>query len=112
MRERPMGTRGSSLNSSSRDSVGDSEVVSGETTAVDEGDGVEEDGHILEPSRVVARGHHNSQVRGLMVEAKLSVFDAEVSDTWHGLVLHPNERRRSRSRFPAGSHRWPDCCWK
>ena len=66
-----MGTRGSSLSSSSsRDSVGDSEVVLGETTAVDEGDGVEEDGHSLEPSRVVAVGHHNSQVRGLMVEVR------------------------------------------
>ena len=85
-----MGTRGSSLNSSSsRDSVGDSEVVIGVTTAVDEGDGVEEDEHILEPSRVVARGHHNSQVRGLMAEDRLSAFDAEASDTWHGLVLHP-----------------------
>ena len=83
-----MGTRGSSLNSSSRDSVGDSEVVSGETTAVDEGDGVEEDGHLLEPSRVVARGHHNIQVKDPMAEDRLSAFDAEASDTWHGLVPH------------------------
>ena len=85
-----MGTRGSSLSSSSsRDSVGDSEVVSGETTAVDEGDGVEEDEHSLEPSRVVAVGHHNSQVRGLMAEDRLSVFDVVVLDTWRGLVPHP-----------------------
>ena len=83
MRKRPMGTRGSSLNSSSsRDSVGVIEVVSGETTAVDEGDGVEEDGHSLEPSRVVAVGHHNSQ-------ARLSVSDVGVLDTWRGLVPHP-----------------------
>ena len=85
-----MGTRGSSLNSSSsRDSVGVTEVVSGETTAVDEGDGVEEDGHSLEPSRVVAMGHHNSQVRDLTAEDRLSVSDVVVSDTWRGLVPHP-----------------------
>ena len=85
-----MGTRGSSLNSSSsRDSVGVTEVVSGETTAVDEGDGVEEDEHSLEPSRVVAKGHHNSQVRGLTAEVRLSVSDVEASDTWRGLVPHP-----------------------
>ena len=85
-----MGTRGSSLSSSSsRDSVGVTEVVSGETTAVDEGDGVEEDGHSLEPSRVVAVGHHNSQVRGLMVEARWSASDVEASGTWRGLVPRP-----------------------
>ena len=85
-----MGTRGSSLSSSSsRDSVGVTEVVSGETTAVDEGDGAEEDEHSLEPSRVVAVGHHNSQVRGLMVEARWSASDTEVSGTWRGLVPHP-----------------------
>ena len=85
-----MGTRGSSLSSSSsRDSVGVTEVVSGETTAVDEGDGVEEDEHSLEPSRVVAVGHHNSQIRGLMVEARWSASDAEASGTWRGLVPHP-----------------------
>ena len=86
MRERPMGTRGSSLSSSSRDSVGDLEVVSGETTAVDEGDGVEEDEHSLVLSRVVAKGHHSSQD---MVEDRLSVSDVVVLDTWRGLVPHP-----------------------
>ena len=64
-------------------------MVTGVTTAVDEGDGVEEDGHILEPSRVVAMGHHNSQDRGLMAEVRLSVFDVVVLDTWRGLVPHP-----------------------
>ena len=85
-----MGTRGSSLSSSSnRDSVGDTEVVTGVTIAVDEGDGGEEDRHSLEPSRVVAVGHHNSQVRGLMVEARWSATDTEVSGTWRGLVPRP-----------------------
>ena len=64
-------------------------MVSGETTAVDEGDGVEEDEHSLEPSRVVAMGHHNSQVRGLTAEVRLSVSDVVVSDIWRGLVPHP-----------------------
>ena len=85
-----MGTRGSSLsNSSSRDNGGVLEEVTGVTSAVDEGDGVEEDEHSLEPSRVVAKGHHNSQVRGLTAEVRLSVSDVVVSGTWRGLVPHP-----------------------
>ena len=83
MKKRPMGTRGSSLNSSSsRDSVVDTEVDTEVVIAVDEDDGVEEDRHSLEPSRVVAVGHHNSQ-------ARLSVFGVGVLDTWRGLVPHP-----------------------
>ena len=31
----------------------------------------------------------------------------------HGVGLsHTRHERRSRSRFPAGSQGWPDCCWK
>ena len=64
-------------------------MVTGLTTAVDEGDGGEEDEHSLELSRVVAVGHHKSQVRGLMVEARWSASDAEASGTWRGLVPRP-----------------------